>query len=235
MNQRLFNLTKWSFLEEGQAIVYHNPKRRTVILDVNCPDEVSFYVRMSTEDIEEDPARQDDVKHNRLRPGADRDAINPVVFLAVCKGRDQLEFAVEGEFSLMVEGGNAYVYTQDSSDISFKEEAPLIFTRIANRRQRNPQQEWIEYKLRENQRRMFEQLAAESDRRIQAIEAKYEQYLPDRDKGTPVINPVKVEGRSPGAPEPRADDAREVAQDGDKATGDKPRKKVDAPKLDHDQ
>lgn len=195
MNQRMHNLSKWLFLDEGSALAFTNPRRRTVILEVNCPSETAFYVVERLDAVENNPERLDDIAAGRRREaeeakGAlpaegeapdDRDGV--VTFLALCKGRDRLEFAVDGAFDLVAVGSGAYVYSVDGLQIASHVVAPVIFTRIANRRQRNPHLEMIEYQMRTNVERRMQQMAEESERRIEALSRKLESYAPERNKG----------------------------------------------------
>lgn len=189
MNQRVHNLAKWTWVPEGQTLYFNNPKRRTVRLDVNCPGDVCFYVLQSAEDIAENPEREVDEAAGRkpfregnfALPNPERD--REVTFLALVRGRDLLEFAVDGAFGLTPEGGGASIYTADSQDIATYVTAPVILTKIANRRQRNPHLEMIEYQMRLNQQRFLAQLEAESARRIEAVEKRLESYAGQRVTG----------------------------------------------------
>lgn len=189
MNQRIHNLSKWRFLEEGHAMHYPGRAQRTVIVDVNCPDEVCFYIRQDAEDVLADPEIQTDEafgrRGGREAAAAAAEAGGSLVFIAVCKGRDRLEFAVDGPFDLVVEGGSAYVFSTDGQDIATRIVAPEIYTRIANRRQRNPHLEMIQYQMRLNQERFQRQLEDESKRRIEALEKRLETYAPQRDIRAP--------------------------------------------------
>lgn len=156
MTQRIHSLSKWQALEDGKAIDFTLDKPRTVVLEVNAPKETALYVQ-----------------EKEGKP----------TFLAVCKGRDRIEFGVERAFKLIAEDGPVWIYTFDGQETAFVIESPYIFTRIADRKQRNPHQELIEYQMRENVRRMGEQLAAESERRLREVEARLKkQYAPRRDQ-----------------------------------------------------
>lgn len=201
MNQRIHNLSKWQYLPEGEGLRFHNTRRRTVILEVNCPTHCSFYVVQRKEDVESNPEKVTDISAMRrpaVSPAPDEDTEDvggsklareggfTVSFLALVKGgRDRLEFAVDGEFDLLSEGSGAYVYTNDSQDTSTVVLDPVIFTRVANRRQRNPHLEMIEYQMRRNMEMMQAELRDEADRRVAALERKLETYAPQRDQRAP--------------------------------------------------
>lgn len=229
MNQRVHNLTKWRFLPEGRSLHYAGDKPRTVIIDVNCPGEVCFYVRQDRDAVLNDEEIVRDEAAGRARP--DNVGLDPsddeLVFIGLVKGRDRLEFAVSGAFDLLVEGGSAYVYSAEGQDIATRVVAPVIFTRIANRRQRNPHLEMMEYQMRLNVQRMRAELEEETERRVGALERKVESYAPERDIRAP---PERV-GRPPGwdagaerEPEDATAPNSDVADEGP-VGGDVPRKR----------
>lgn len=137
--QRLFNLSKWAVLEEGKAISFKGSKPRLVRLEVNSPGEVFLYVSQ-----ESDPTVDTDPE---------------VIFLARVEGRDTLEWhAAGGGFSLMVEGGSCNVYTVDGDDPSYRNLTPTIFTKIVERRPRNPEFERMAAMMQLNvERRLLQQ------------------------------------------------------------------------------
>lgn len=227
MNQRIHNLSKWQVISESEGIRFPG-RPRTVVLDVNCPGERAFYIARHRDDIQEDVERISDKEAGRKRP----DEIGPedkgavvIAFLGLARGRERFEFGVEGSFDLLVEGGDAFVHTFDGLDTATRIESPEIFTRVANRRKRNPELEMMQYQMRLNQERMMSELRHELDRRDRASN---ERYLPER----PTVVPA------PGA-EPSADgsaDAEGVAPADDgrepetaQASGGKARKKSEAP------
>lgn len=184
MAQRMFNLSKWSHLKEGWTLYYENPKPRLVVLEVNCPAETCFWVLQDPRDVENSRERVEDRIAGRTpSPGADAAAVdedNPpsddgraVTFLGRCIGRDRLEFHVDGAFSLMSTGSSASVYTADSQDVTTRIVAPVIFTKIANRRARNPHLEMIEYQAKLNLERRMQQLEVEVERRLTDRVNKY--------------------------------------------------------------
>lgn len=250
MAQRMANLSKWFLLEEGNSIHYVNPRGRPVAIEVNSPGEVCFYVIQDQDDINRNPAVVADKAAGRFQADEDRlgvfrqaskqegahlDAVRvpdgrAVTFLALVKGRDRLEFSVDGEFDLMVEGGSANVFSVDSTDIATRIVAPEIYTRVANRRQRNPELEWMMYQQRRNQENMMAQLREETDRRMQELEQGLEKrYARQRDATLPAARTGKPEAK----PVERAEgDAPEVAKDGAKKAQGSARAKVRAPATD---
>lgn len=205
MTQRVHNLTKWKFLQEGETLWFKNPRQRVVVLEVNAPGECCLYVTMNKEDLLRDPERIADNEAGRVRDLAlevEEDRADHVLcFLAYLKGgRERVEFAVEGAFELICEGGNVYVSTADGQDIATRVIAPVIFTKIANRRARNPQLELMQYQMRLNQERFMAELAAENDRRMQAMERNLESYAERRSQGTPLANANRPSSGPSGEP-----------------------------------
>lgn len=235
MNQRIHNLSKWRFLPEGEALHFSGRAQRTVVVDVNCPQEVCFYIRQDPEDERLDPERERDEEAGRVAQGdsalgraASDDDGGSVSFIAVCKGRDRLEFGVDGSFDLLTEGGSAYVFSHDGVDIATRVIAPVIFTRIANRRQRNPHLEMMEYQMRLNQQRFMDGVRAEVERRVGALERKEEEYVPQRDIRAPdalVGKSGATDSSGDGEPE-RADDGASAVESGASEPVSKKRRKA---------
>lgn len=223
MSQRIHNLTKWRSLKDGDAIAFDNPKPRTVIIDVNCPSEVRFYVQQDLETLRTDEERLRDHAAGRV-PSGDGDD-REISFVGVCKGRDRLEFSVSGAFELLVDGGEAYIHSAEGQDTATRVVAPVIFTKIANRRARNPHLEMIQYEMRRNQEAFFASMQAEADRRAKALEEGFEAYAAAKYKGTPLGGatdpsgrPIMAEGK-PVAADTSAGEAKEQGGDGSKASG----------------
>lgn len=146
MMQRLFNLNKWTLLLEGQQISYANKRPRTVRLLVNAPSKVQLTA------ITADGEPQ---------------------FLALVEGTDAIEFVTDGQMGLTVEGGEVWIYTADSDDISLVAVDPVSFTKIMERRARNPEFERLMYLAQRNVERRFEEQAAQLEqllsRRLAAV------------------------------------------------------------------
>lgn len=129
--QRLFNIDKWQLLEDGKAVNFGNDAPRRIRLDVNAPDAAKLFY-------------------------ADGDG--RITFLARVHGRDRIEFACYGAFSLTADGGDIWFDTVDGEDFSFTIPDAVIITKIAERRARNHEFELMQYKMNQNlERRMQEQ------------------------------------------------------------------------------
>lgn len=178
--QRMFNLSKWMQLEEGTGMAFPGLRPREVRLEVNAPDEVRLFA----------------LEENALN-GEPR-------FLALVKGRDTIGFYTAGRFSLVVEGGSCSIYTADGDDISFVNLEPVVFTRIAARRKRNPELEYIAALMQRNLEKRLEAQSHELQRLFEGRE-KARAALPQ----APVVSPGSGGERgqasdtgSPGAPAP---------------------------------
>lgn len=143
--QRMFNLDKWRYLAQGEVIRFTSDRPRTVRLEVNAEDKCKFFVAEGAEDP---------------------------VFLAVVEGRDALEFSAQGEFDLLVTGGSAAIYTADGDDWSVAEVDGATFTKIVERRMRNPELEYMMFVQNQNMEKRLAQQADELQRRFEASAAE---------------------------------------------------------------
>lgn len=200
MAQRIFNLSKWCWIGEGMAMPFPNTRRRNVTLEVNTPTGCSFYVIQRKEDLMTNPEKVNDYEAGRPSRTVLPDPVlgfqssrqeedlpdNSIFLCYVARGRDTIEFGVDGAFELFAVDGDAYVFSQDSQYHAVHIEDPLVFTRIANRRQRNPQMEMMMWQQRQNMDRRFATLAADAERRIVAAEqGARERYVRERDIRAP--------------------------------------------------
>lgn len=133
--QRIYNVDKWWKVSQGEALEFPNEKIRNVRLEVNTPNRSALWVI--------------DV------------ATETVYFLALVEGRQTVEFGTTGKMALSVEGGDVWIYTADSDDVSTIVLAPQIFTKIYERRRRNPEFELMVHKMQENMERRLAQQANE--------------------------------------------------------------------------
>lgn len=143
--QRINNFSKWAKLEEGTRIDFANDKPRIVRLDVNAPDPMKLYI-----------LNQDD----------------EAFFLARIVGRDVVEFHVTEAFSLTAEGGEVNLYSVDGDDISFRILDRVSFTKIVERRRRNPELEEMMFMMNKNMDRRLTQQADELARLFTARQSE---------------------------------------------------------------
>lgn len=143
--QRIFNLDKWRTILEGEFIEFLSDRPRTVRLEVNARDRVRLFVQQEGGE----PA-----------------------FLAIVEGRDTVEFSANGAFDLYVEGGECAVYTADGDDWSVAEVDAVTFTKIVERRIRNPELELMMAITRQNMETRLAAQSAEMERRFEATLAR---------------------------------------------------------------
>lgn len=239
MNQRIYNLSKWARVGDGKGMPFPAAKRRNVVLEINTADPVSLYVFQSREDLGSNPEKRNDDEAGRPSRTAlpDMVDVDPLLgglwedrnkhnvpkdlvatFLCYCRpGRDTIDFAVDGPFWLVPDGGEIYVYSQDSQQHEVHIDAPEVFTRIANRKARNPQLELMMWAQRQNMEVRFAALAADAERRIVAAEEGAKaRYAPPRQSRSPLAGrygqSVGAEGE--GEPEvPAGNDVRKERSD----------------------
>lgn len=138
--QRMFNLSKWRVVTEGEMIRFESSHPRTVRLEVNSPDRAKLLLH----EEERDPC-----------------------FLAVVNGRDAIEFSADGTFEITVTGSDVYFYTAEGDDWSVEPVDGRTFTRIVERRSRNPEMELMMHMAMTNMERRLDQQAAELERRFE--------------------------------------------------------------------
>lgn len=149
--QRMYNLEKWMRLPQGSRLEFSNARPRTVRFEVNAPGERALYVV--------------DELSGECR------------FLALTMGRDVIEFSANGAFSLLADdpaGGEdveTWIFTADGADVSIVLEAPESFTRIVERRRRNPELEHVMALTMANMERRFAQQAGEFAEQLERVRA----------------------------------------------------------------
>lgn len=137
--QRMHNLEKWSELPPGKAMSFVVDWPRVVRIDVNVAGKANLFVIGDG--------------------GTPR-------FLAFVTGRDVVEFAANGRFGLIADGDPTFVYSVDGDTWSLDVPAPEIFTRVREKRARNPELEYIMAKMAHNMERRLAQQATEIERAI---------------------------------------------------------------------
>lgn len=173
--QRIQDIKKWKVCEEGSAIVFGASAPRRVRLDVNSHAEVRLTYA---------------------------DGNGELVPLALVKGRDVIEFQASGEFSIIVDGGPLWYYTIDGQKLAIKKPDAVSFTRIIERRPRNPEVELMNYLMNQNMERRFEQQRVEFEamwaRREAAATAAAAQSEPSGDAAGAGTKPVAAKRPAAG-------------------------------------
>nr|QJB21341.1 MAG: hypothetical protein [Microvirus sp.] len=151
MTVKLNSLARWAKLEPAEAIVFEgsNVGERRVRINFNLEGVTAFFIG--------DEQRED-------------------FLCTIGPGLETVEFNVSGSFKVYAENGSGVVHYQ-SADLepTFHEVAdPVIFTRIAQRRHRNPELEEMMFRMQANiERRMASQadeIKAHYERRMQEVQ-----------------------------------------------------------------
>ncbi|WP_313474821.1 hypothetical protein [Agrobacterium pusense] len=145
---KLNSLSRWKSLDSTKAISFKgNPDaERCLRIQFNLENVTTFYIG--------------------------KDQIDCELLCTIGPGLETVEFYAQGDFYVFAEKESGMVKYQsaDLEPTSFEVVDPVIFTKIANRRQRNPELELIAYRLEQNANRRMADLAHE-------IEARYERQL----------------------------------------------------------
>lgn len=183
--QRLFNVSKWSRLCEGGSLKFGASRPRAVRLEVNAPRAVGIYLF----DAESGEA----------------------LFLARVEGRDTVEFHTGGAFTL-VSDGEVFVYTAGMEHIHHVAVDPVIFTRITERRQVNPEIAAIQRLMQINiERRLAEQRNEFNAALARVVQGGARQVSTGRERVASVQPPASDNSGSDGE-EPASDDGGEPAE-----------------------
>lgn len=137
--QRMFNLSKWRAAGAGEIIRFESDRPRTVRLEVNTPE-------IALLELHEDGREP--------------------CFLARVEGRDTIEFSADGSFEISCDTSDVYFYTAEGDDWSVEPVDGRTFTRIVERRSRNPEMEMMMHMAMRNMEQRLDAQAAELERRF---------------------------------------------------------------------
>lgn len=140
--QKLFNLDKWRYVKDGEAIRFGGEHVRTVRLELNAEGTAFLNIFDG-------------------QTGA-------YSFLAMVTGRDVVEWSQDGPFELMVTEANVMVYTADGQDWSVEPVDDATYTRVIERKARNIELERMVQASMINIEQRSAQMAAENERRLEA-------------------------------------------------------------------
>lgn len=133
---RIHNLSKWLALQPGEMLELKGQDKRRVTLEVNCPALTRFDVVIG------------DVP----------------TFLAVVQGWETLQFSAPAEcFLVATSDDEVWYFTNDGDQIAAQRPEAVTFTKIANRRTRNPDLERMMFKMEQNALRREAALRDEID------------------------------------------------------------------------
>lgn len=189
MTIQLMDLRKWFHLDQGEVAEFHKENARTVRIDINTPVSTLLYIKQKGDKEEQ--------------------------FLAVVYGRDRIEFSVDGPFDLWSDTGELWFYTVDGADFTVSVVDHASFTRIVERRVRNPELEFMMHTMYQNMER---RLAATADE----LKEQYERRERQRSAAAaaPVTNGDTASGQTkqsvkPDEPSkgPSKDDKQPVTDD----------------------
>ncbi len=167
MTIRLNSLSRWKDLEAGAAIMFDDPateNERRIRLHFNLAAATPFYIE---------------------------DANGPRFLTVVPAGLETVEFGAVGSFAIFPQEGAREVQYQTAEDEPTYATVvdPVIFTKIANRRHRNPEMEEVMFRMQQNMERRLAQQADE-------IEQALERRRMEETHGRPA---ERIETNAPGA------------------------------------
>lgn len=167
MTVKLHSLSRWLPLNQGEAIVFNKSSgtgERRVRLHLNMARQTTFFVE------DGDGAR---------------------LLTTTGPGLETIEFSAAGKVAVFAEDGAAEVHYQTSEyePTHVRVVDPVIFTKIANRRHRNPELEEMMFRMNQNiERRLYQQSLE--------LEAAFERRRKEEENGRPA---EVIETNAPGA------------------------------------
>ncbi|MFU0507251.1 hypothetical protein [Pseudaminobacter sp. NGMCC 1.201702] len=184
------SLARWQMYSGDAVVLPGVDGERRIRLHVNCEHETAFY-----------------------RTWGEVGAVEQLIAV-VPPGVETIEFAAGGDVAWIAvprDGGQVWYQTADGEPTFVRVVDPVIFTKIANRRHRNPELEEMMYRMQQNMERRLAQQAGE-------IEAAFERRRLEEANGRPAETVVtdapgaaanaggaEVQSPEPVQPEPGAD------------------------------
>ena len=179
--QRLHNVKKWNHVAAGSAMNFEETKERKLRLDVNSAGPATlFYV----------------------------DGDGEATLLGLVHGRDVLEFATHGgTFSIAVEDNDVWVHTIDGENIAYVAADAVTFTKLVERRTRNPEVEMMRREMQTNFQRLLD---AQKNELVRVLDQR------ERAAAAAAAKPAAASDGGGSAPQPEP--GKPASSDG----GDKP-------------
>lgn len=148
--KRMFNMSKWSLIPTGKAMLFAGERPRKVVLEVNTTGRTELVLTRNGEST----------------------------FLCIVDGRETVEFYTPGSFALASAGADCWVYTADGEGVTFTSSDAESFAVVREFRERNWELELIAAKMAENMNRRLEaqadELSRNFERRMASLQSKPE-------------------------------------------------------------
>lgn len=149
MTIKLNTLERWQLLPEGQGIALVGKRGRKVRIEFNSEVQRRLYITRASGELR---------------------------FLTVLRaGHNSLEFVEDGRFVLIPENtvqGELWAYTSEFEPAHAVVDDPVVFTKIAHRRSRNPELEQMMFLMQQNIDRRLAAADAEHSRQLALMERK---------------------------------------------------------------
>lgn len=156
--QKLGDLARWR-KHDGKAIAFGSHKVRTIRLDVRAAAPVMVY----------------------LHANADGEVVDDFLTLLPA-GLSALEFLAGGGSLVLDSKGPVSYFTPEIEAVAFENVEEETFTTIAQRRERNPEVEWMEFLMNQNINARMAAMDEEFQRRLAAMEEREAQYANTSEK-----------------------------------------------------
>lgn len=142
---RIQSIKSWRRLAEGETHNFEDGNPRRVRLELNAAGAANLYLV---------------------------DGDGSAFFLGHFVGREALEFMTPGgSAAIMAEGADVWFLTVDGDDISFISADPTSFTKLVERKARNPEVEMMNALMQQNMKTMLETQANEFARLLDRRDA----------------------------------------------------------------
>ena len=177
---KLYSIERWKALAAGAAVQFEKPAEaaRRVRLNVNVAAPTVFHIE---------------------------DADGPRLLAAVPAGLETIEFSAAGKFAVFAAEGSGEVHYQvaDEEPTAHRVVNPVVFTKLAQRRRRNPELEEMMFRMEQNINRRMESQRVEYEAALARMEAA---RVESQSGATPASAPVEpVSEPEPAEPEPGSD------------------------------
>lgn len=150
MVKRLHNLSKWRELKAGDGIEFVGERDRRVRIEFNTETATRLH----------------------LVHGDDDDT--QVTFVTVVEGFDVVEFTAPGNCVLAATSDGEVWYFTNEGDVEATDRQAVSFTKVMNRRARNPELERMMWKMEQNIAARMTVMEAELEARYAATGQRYD-------------------------------------------------------------